>query len=74
LNASGQLGLGNFDNKPQATPVGLASVVESALGSSHTCARLSTGGVECWGSNGQGEAGTGTADATVPAPAFVSGK
>jgi alpha-tubulin suppressor-like RCC1 family protein len=73
-NGSGQLGLGNFSNQPQAAPLGLAAVVELSLGTSHTCARLGSGGVECWGANDQGQAGSGTSDLTVTAPAFVTGK
>jgi len=37
----------------------LANVVELAAGSSHTCARLTTGAVRCWGWNSQGQLGTG---------------
>jgi alpha-tubulin suppressor-like RCC1 family protein len=73
-NSSGQLGIGNQTNQSQAASVGLAGVVELALGSSHSCARLSDGSVECWGANDQGQAGTGTADPMIVAPTFVTGK
>lgn len=72
-NGSGQLGIAG-GNQSQAAAVGLASVVELALGTSHSCARMSDGSVKCWGANDQGQAGTGTADATIVVPTIVTGK
>jgi len=70
-NDNGQLGLGDTDDRGDAAhPISSlkavdlgpeARVVEVALGQRHTCARLSSGGIKCWGSNDQGQLGTGVA-------------
>jgi RHS repeat-associated protein len=61
-NANGRLGDGFTTQR--TTPVnvtGLTSgVVAIAAGGSHTCALLNTGGVKCWGFNGNGRLGDGT--------------
>ncbi|NOU31133.1 MAG: hypothetical protein HOO96_24805 [Polyangiaceae bacterium] len=66
-NDNGQLGLGDTkDRGDSAAPVsGLqpvdlgpgALVAEVSLGQRHTCARLTTGKVKCWGSADQGQLG-----------------
>jgi alpha-tubulin suppressor-like RCC1 family protein len=57
-------GLGDGTSNPSVTPVdvtGLGSgVAELALGFSHTCVRMVSGGVKCWGWNGFGQLGDGT--------------
>ena len=52
-------------------PIG-ARVAQLALGDNHTCARLETGRVACWGDNGMGQLGNGS-DRRSTAPVFVSG-
>ena len=41
------------------------------MGAAHACALISGGGLQCWGANGRGELGTGSAgpDALTPIPA-----
>ena len=61
-NQSGQLGDGGGYSR--STPVdvaGLSSgVVDVAAGGRHTCARLSGGGLKCWGRNDFGQVGDGS--------------
>jgi alpha-tubulin suppressor-like RCC1 family protein len=75
-NASGQLGNGStfpYNNPVPVTVSGLSSGAAAVTGGGcHTCALLTTGGVECWGCNGLGNLGNGsTTDSPVPVP--VSG-
>jgi alpha-tubulin suppressor-like RCC1 family protein len=62
-NPVGQLGDGTQINR--STPVdvvGLTSgVVRVEVGDGHACALTITGGVKCWGQNGDGQLGDGTA-------------
>ena len=55
--------------------VGLSSGVASvATGCWHSCARLTTGGVKCWGNNNDGEFGTATiTNSNTPVTTFTSG-
>ncbi len=62
----GQLGYGNYDIVGDNEFVAAAGfvdvpgdVVELATGDRHTCARLGTGGVRCWGYGGDGALGYG---------------
>jgi alpha-tubulin suppressor-like RCC1 family protein len=69
-NSSGQLGLGHTDRIGDDETVDAATgsvplpgpAVEVAAGSEHTCARLETGDVICWGRQAEGQLGTGTPD------------
>lgn len=51
------------------TVVGIMDAVEITAGSGHSCARLGSGAVTCWGSNGAGQLGDGTyVDRATPVP------
>jgi len=65
----GQIGNGGTSDAVVPTDVtGLTTGVRSvASGGTHTCALLTSGGVECWGENSYGELGDGsTTDSTLP--------
>jgi len=62
-NASGQLGTGvagGTFSTPQAVPSLASGVTQVVVGNFHSCALTSTGGVLCWGANGNGYIGDGT--------------
>jgi alpha-tubulin suppressor-like RCC1 family protein len=80
-NSSGQLGDNGNSGARSLTPVtvgGLTVVVGIAaggtLGSSHTCALLANGTVQCWGANGSGQLGdAGVSGFQSKLPVQVSG-
>lgn len=78
-NFSGQLGVGTTD--AHTTPVlvrdisgrgDLNDVRSLHVGADHTCALLTSGQVVCWGANGSGQLGDGTAT-NRSVPTLVSG-
>jgi alpha-tubulin suppressor-like RCC1 family protein len=77
-NSSGQLGDGSTTQRETPVQVaGLASgVLALALGETHTCALMQTGGIKCWGGNWSGELGTGDGQqhtTPVDVPGLTSG-
>lgn len=70
-NISGTLN-GELSNQISVAPVtlsGVANVVEIAVGGDHSCARLESSDVFCWGNNFFGGLGDGTTDARLyPVP------
>jgi Regulator of chromosome condensation (RCC1) repeat len=55
----GDLGDGHCFSTAQPVP-NLKGVIELRAGNEHTCVRLDSGAVKCWGSNGRGQLGDGT--------------
>lgn len=74
LNTNGQLGINTVDpNKlVPSVVVGISTAVEITLGNTHTCALLSSGQVQCWGQNTNGQLGDGTLS-EQNSPVLVSG-
>ena len=73
LNDFGQIGDGNAAS-PRFTPapsVVCTDAVKIAAGASHTCAVRGGGIMSCWGANGHGELGNGTASTRQDAPSNV---
>lgn len=60
----GRLGDGNLTGN-RSTPfrvIGVTGAIELAVGGMHACARVTSGGVRCWGMNRFGQLGDGTTD------------
>ncbi len=74
-NGFGQLGGGTLDSSTSPVAVTGLSVGVSALalGGDHSCALTSSGGVKCWGYNGSGQLGNGSADPFMSSPTDVTG-
>jgi alpha-tubulin suppressor-like RCC1 family protein len=75
-NAKAQLGPAAGRGAKHGTPVeltGLTGVAELAGGSDHSCARLQTGRVMCWGSNAAGQLGQRSTATRLPTPTAVRG-
>jgi alpha-tubulin suppressor-like RCC1 family protein len=73
-NTYGQLGDGTTINRSTPTQVGglESGVLAIAAGYGHTCAVTTSGAVECWGYNVNGQLGDGTTT-NRPTPTLVSG-
>jgi alpha-tubulin suppressor-like RCC1 family protein len=73
-NAFGQLGDGTTNDS--STPVSVtglsATAVKVSVGGDFSCALLTTGAVQCWGNNGYGQLGNGSAAGSLT-PVTVSG-
>jgi alpha-tubulin suppressor-like RCC1 family protein len=74
----GQVGRGVRGLEPVTRPSPVEPLVgepvdELALGATHSCARLSSGELRCWGGNTRGQIGTGAPSLWVPAPTRVPG-
>jgi len=71
----GLLGDGTTNLVVRSTPVavrGITNATEVTSGTFHSCARLATGQLKCWGSNYGGQLGNGTKDWSA-IPVTVSG-
>ncbi|MCI0687377.1 MAG: Ig-like domain-containing protein [Sporichthyaceae bacterium] len=77
-NSIGQLGDGTTTDRTRPTPISpnlFSSGVFFAsvhAGRSHTCGRTFGGGAYCWGSNVDGQLGSGTSAISSPVPVEVS--
>jgi alpha-tubulin suppressor-like RCC1 family protein len=74
-NGDGQLGDGTTISR--TTPVAVTGLnsgaIDISLGSAHSCALMTSGGIKCWGSNSSGQLGNGTEDTDSLIPTDVIG-
>ena len=74
-NSNGQLGTGDTtdSSSPQSVDLGVGRTAMSvAAGAEHTCAILDDASMKCWGSNSNGQLGTGNTEDYI-SPELVSG-
>ncbi len=80
-NGYGELGSGtnggpSCNGECIPTPVAVSGITNAtaiAAGGDHTCALLSTGGVDCWGVDAYGELGSGNSNMDSSTPVPVTG-
>jgi len=74
-NGEGQLGIGTTNNisLTPVTVIGISTATALATGSSHNCAVLASGAVQCWGYNLFGQLGNGTTNNIFLSPVTVIG-
>ncbi len=68
-NTLGQLGNGSsvFSSSVPVVVSGITTATAVFSGTNHSCARLSSGAVQCWGGNSYGQLGNGSsADSNIP--------
>lgn len=70
-NFSGQLGLGDYDDRTSATPVPLDDVRGLAVGLAHTIVRRADGTSWVWGLNSFGQLGNAMQGVNSPTPVPV---
>jgi alpha-tubulin suppressor-like RCC1 family protein len=73
-SAYGQLGNGGSSGSTVPVQVsGITNATQISAGLAHTCARLSTGQVRCWGWDNYGQLGNGASNTHSDVPVTVSG-
>jgi alpha-tubulin suppressor-like RCC1 family protein len=74
-NTNGELGDGTTTDRAGATTdvVGITDAAEIGSGMYHSCARLASGPLLCWGRNDFGQTGDGTPVSPRPTPVEVIG-
>ncbi len=75
-NGDGQLAdrAVSISSTPVFAPYELEGVKDVAIGGAHTCVLVTSNRVNCWGANGKGQLGDGTAvDRSLPVPATAVG-
>ncbi len=75
FNEFGELGDGynNYYSEYPQPVTGITTATAIGAGGDHTCAVLSSGGVDCWGYNADGELGNGTVTVDSLTPVAVTG-
>ena len=66
LNSSGQLGLGDYENKYSLQKIALSDVIQISCGDYHTMALVTNGNIYGWGSNRMGQLGSEDPKKTSP--------
>jgi alpha-tubulin suppressor-like RCC1 family protein len=75
-NDVGQLGLGPGDTTSYSIPEpvkGIDNAISISAHYQHTCAALATGGIKCWGADGNGQLGNDSVTGYSTTPVAVNG-